>query len=231
MELKIIARIYNDFTTKFGLPRQSGIVEEIRGKIIFEKEYSILEAVRGLEEFSHIWLIWGFSEVERREEDTKKWSPTVRPPRLGGNKRMGVFATRSPFRPNRLGLSCVKLCGIEYVNGKLALEVAGADLMNGTPIYDIKPYLPFSDSRPEAASGFAGRVMDDKLEVFIPDVLLEKVPEDLRETLYGVLKGDPRPSYQNDPERIYGFVFGKMDIRFKVAENMLTVCDVGKYEV
>lgn len=220
--MRIIAHIYTDFSTKFGLPRQSGLIEEIKGKIIFEKEYRNPEAFRGLEAFSHIWLIWQFSESVR-----DSWSPTVRPPLLGGNTRMGVFATRSPFRPNPIGLSCVKLEKIEYTkNDGPVLYVSGSDLMNGTPIYDIKPYLPYADSVPQATGGFTSTLDERKIEVEFPDELLNKVPEDKRKTLIAVLSGDPRPSYQNDPERIYGFGFAGLEIKFTVSDKKLTVIAV-----
>ena len=221
MELVTIARIKSDFPTKFGLPRQSGLVEELHSLVVLEKEYAVPEALRGMEGFSHLWLIWGFSEISREE-----WSPTVRPPRLGGNQRMGVFATRSPYRPNPLGLSCVRLIRIVHESGQLVLEVAGADLMDGTPIYDIKPYLPFTDSRPDALSGFAGPVREDHLRVIIPPEWLKRIPEDKRDALIGVLRGDPRPSYHDDPERIYGFGFAGMEVRFQVSEGVLTVCGI-----
>lgn len=216
MNLKIIAKTESDFPTKFGLPRQSGIVEGNLSRIVFEKEYASPEAIRGLDGYSHIWLIWGFSQIKQ-----KRWSPTVRPPRLGGNKRMGVFATRSPNRPNPLGLSCVRLAAIE--NG--ALIVDGADLMDGTPIYDIKPYLPFTDSRPNASGGFAAEVFGDRLEVKIDRRLLEHVPENKRHVLIEILKGDPRPAYHND-DRIYGFQFADFEIKFTVKNGILTVINI-----
>ena len=223
MELNIIAHMRSDFTTKFGLPRQSGLVEELTGRVVFEKEYSNPIALRGLDGFSHIWLIWGFSEAER-----EGWSPTVKPPRLGGKTRMGVFATRSPFRPNSIGLSCVKLLGIENTLEGLSLTVAGADLMDGTPIYDIKPYLPYADSHPEALEGFAGPVKEDTLKVDIPQKWLDMIPADKQEALRCALRGDPRPSYHHDPERRYGFEFAGLDVRFKVKDGLLTVCEVVK---
>lgn len=220
--MKTIAHIYTDFSTKFGLPRQSGLIEEIKGKIIFEKEYRNPDAFRGLEEFSHIWLLWQFSESVR-----DSWSPTVRPPLLGGNTRMGVFATRSPFRPNPIGLSCVKLEKIEYTkNDGPVLYVSGSDLMNGTPIYDIKPYLPYADSVPQATGGFTAALDERKIEVEFSEELLNKVPENKRRTLMAVLSGDPRPSYQNDPERIYGFCFAGLEIKFTVSDKKLTVIAV-----
>ncbi|MGN0487218.1 MAG: tRNA (N6-threonylcarbamoyladenosine(37)-N6)-methyltransferase TrmO [Acutalibacteraceae bacterium] len=217
--MKIIAHIYTDFPDKFGLPRQSGLIEEIKGKIVFEKEYRVREAFRGLEDFSHIWLIWQFSRSCR-----ENWSPTVRPPLLGGNKRLGVFATRSPFRPNPVGLSCVRLDAVEYTkNEGPVLYVSGCDLMNGTPIYDIKPYLPYCDSHSDASGGFTDGLGERRLEVIFPEDLLEKVAEEKRRELMEVLAGDPRPSYQDDPEREYGMSFAGMEIRFVVSENLLTV--------
>ena len=219
-----IAHIYTDFKTKFGLPRQSGLIKEITGKIVFEKEYSIAEAFKGLEEFSHIWILWEFSEAKK-----ENWKPTVRPPLLGGNKRMGVFATRSPFRPNYIGLSCVKLEKIDYdKNLGTVLYVSGCDLMNGTPIYDIKPYLPYCDSVPDAVGGFTETLGERKLQVNIDDELLGRVPANKREELMGVLAGDPRPSYQSDPEREYGFAFADYEIGFKVDDKILTVVRVEK---
>ena len=219
-----IAHIYTDFKTKFGLPRQSGLVKEITGKIVFEKEYSIAEAFKGLEDFSHIWILWEFSEAKK-----ENWKPTVRPPLLGGNKRMGVFATRSPFRPNSIGLSCVKLEKIDYdKNLGTVLYVSGCDLMNGTPIYDIKPYLPYCDSVPDAVGGFTETLGERKLQVNIDDELLGRVPANKREELMGVLAGDPRPSYQSDPEREYGFAFADYEIGFKVDDKILTVVRVEK---
>lgn len=222
LDMRIIARIHTDFPTKFGIPRQSGIVDTLKAAIVFEKEFRSPEALRGLEGFSHIWLIWQFSEGIR-----KKWSPTVRPPRLGGNTRMGVFATRSPFRPNPIGLSCVRLEEIEWntPDGPI-LHVAGADLMDGTPIFDIKPYIPYADCHPEADEGFAHPVRDKALEVRIPPELLEKVDPEHREALIGVLAHDPRPSYQKDPERIYGMEFADWEVHFQVKEQQLTVCDI-----
>ncbi len=220
--MKIIAHIETDFETKFGLPRQSGLVEEIQGRIIFEKEYRNPEAFRGLEDFSRIWLIWQFSQAQR-----DNWSPTVRPPLLGGNTRMGVFATRSPFRPNPIGLSCVKLERIEFSKefGPV-IYVRGADLMNGTPIYDIKPYLPYADSYPDAAAGFTVSLADRQLNINIDNNLLSIVPEAKQKALVEILAQDPRPSYQDDPERVYGFGFAGFDIKFKVDGKNLTVIDI-----
>ncbi len=220
--MKIIAHIENDFPTKFGIPRQSGLVNSLRSRIVFAPEYRNPDAFRGLEDFSHVWLIWEFSQAVRQ-----KWSPTVRPPRLGGNTRMGVFATRSPFRPNPVGLSAVQLEEV-VLHGADApyLVVSGADLMNGTPIYDIKPYLPHIDSHPDARGGFAVLAAEHRLKVVFPEQWLEKVPEQLRDGLTEVLAQDPRPSYQHDPERIYGFGFARLEVKFTVDEDVLTVCGV-----
>lgn len=222
--MKIIGHIQSDFTTKFGIPRQSGIVKEIRGKIILEKEYRVAEAFRELEGFSHIWLIWQFSEAVR-----DNWRPTVRPPMLGGNTRVGVFATRSPFRPNSIGLSAVRLEKIEYTADLgPVLHVSGADLMNGTPIYDIKPYLPFADSIPDATDGFAGKAVREKLTVDFPERLREIIPAEKLDTLIAVLADDPRPTYIDDPERVYGLTFGGYEIKFTVRSNTLTVIKTEK---
>ncbi len=219
--MKIIAKLRTDFPTKFGIPRQSGLVNQLKAMVVFEPEYRNPDALRGLDGFSHIWLIWEFSEAVR---DT--WSPTVRPPRLGGNARLGVFATRSPFRPNAIGLSSLKLDGIE-VRPDLGpvLHVSGADLMDNTPIYDIKPYLPYADSHPEATGGFAP-AKDEPVKVEIPERWLCLVPPQRQEALRGVLAQDPRPSYQDDPKRIYGFQFGGFDIRFTVQDAVLSVCEI-----
>lgn len=221
-EMKIIARIENDFPTKFGIPRQSSRICELKARIIMEPEYRVPEAFRGLEEFSHIWLLWEFSEAVREQ-----WSPTVRPPKLGGNTRMGVFATRSPFRPNALGLSSVRLERVEY-HEKLGpvLHVSGADLMNGTPIYDIKPYLSYTDSHPDASGGFTARTSAEPLDVKITSELLDLVPAEKRAALLAVLREDPRPGYQKDPDRIYGLAFGGMDVHFMVADTTLTVTEI-----
>ena len=222
--MKIIARIRNDFKEKFGIPRQSGILENFESTIIFEPEYRVKEALRGIEGYSHLWLIWEFSEAKR-----DKFSPTVRPPRLGGNKRMGVFATRSPFRPNPIGLSSVRLLEVrDTKNEGTVLIVSGADLLDGTPIYDIKPYLTFADSHPEATSGFADEVKDYSLEVDFPAELIEKIPPEKRDSLLRLLADDPRPSYISDGERIYTFSFAEYEISFKVDENILTVTDIKK---
>ena len=218
--VKVIARIRSDFQTKFGVPRQSGLVEALRAEIIFEPEFRNPDALRGIEGFSHLWLIWQFSAAVRED-----WSPTVRPPRLGGNARMGVFATRSPFRPNPIGLSCVRLEGVEQHAEGPVLVVSGADLMDGTPIYDIKPYLPYADCKADAAGGFAPQRAAE-LTVDFPSELLSRVPEDKRTALTGVLAQDPRPHYQSDPARIYGMSFAGMEIRFRVADGVLTVVEL-----
>ncbi|MBO5411261.1 MAG: tRNA (N6-threonylcarbamoyladenosine(37)-N6)-methyltransferase TrmO [Clostridia bacterium] len=225
MEIKPIAYIRNDFTSKFGIPRQSGIAEEIESVIVFEKEYRNPDALRGIEEFSHLWLIWEFSENKQSDE----WSPTVRPPKLGGNVRKGVFATRSPFRPNPLGLSCVKLIGTKKneENGTVII-ISGADLMNGTPIYDIKPYVPYSDSHPEASAGFAVDEAAAALSVKIPQEVLSDFPENKLSALSAVLSQDPRPGYHHSPERLYGLEFAGYDVRFRVDGNVLTVCEIEK---
>lgn len=220
--MKVIARIKSDFTTKFGVPRQSGLVDSAKAKIIFEREYRDPQAFRGLEQYTHIWLIWQFSEAVR-----ESWSPTVRPPRLGGNTRMGVFATRSPFRPNAIALSSVKLDRIEF-DSELGpvLHISGADLMDNSPIFDIKPYLPYTDSHPEASNGFALATADAVLKVEIPDELLRLVPESRREALHDVLAQDPRPAYQNEPERVYGFEFAGFEVKFRVSGDILTVLKI-----
>ncbi len=224
--MRVIARIHGDLTTKFGVPRQSGLVDALKSTVVFEPPYREAEALRGLESFSHIWLIWQFSGAVR---DT--WSPTVRPPRLGGNVRKGVFATRSPYRPNPLGLSVVRLEGIDlHTPDGPVLRVAGADLMDGTPIYDIKPYLPYGDCHPEATAGYTSNLPDRLLEVDFPERWLALVPQDRREALLGVLEHDPRPSYQRDPDRVYGLSFAGLDVRFTVAGEVLTVCQVRPLE-
>lgn len=222
VSIQVIARMHSDFPTKFGIPRQSGLVSELESTIVFEPEFRNADALRGLEGYSHLWIIWQFSEAVRQD-----WSPTVRPPRLGGNKRMGVFATRSPFRPNNLGLSCVKLISIEETElDGTVLHVAGADLMDGTPIFDIKPYIPYSDSFPDALGGFTDTAEDYILDVVFPDDLLRILPASKQQAAIGVLSHDPRPSYQRKPNRIYGLTFAGFDIRFTVEENTLTVCEV-----
>ncbi len=220
--MNVIARMKSDFPTKFGIPRQSGLVQELQSTIVFEPEYRNTDALRGLEDFSHLWIIWQFSQAVRPD-----WSPTVRPPRLGGNTRMGVFATRSPFRPNEIGLSCVKLIGIEQTaDSGTVIRVAGADLMDGTPILDIKPYIPYSDCHTEATGGFTEHADDFLLQVQIPDHLLDRIPREKHSALMGVLSHDPRPSYQKDSGRIYGLDFAGFNIRFQVWDKVLTVVEV-----
>ena len=224
LTMHIIANIHSDFPTKFGIPRQSGLVEELTAKIVFTPDYRAPEAVRGLEDFSHIWLIWQFSKAVR-----ENWSPTVRPPRLGGNTRMGVFATRSPFRPNAIGLSCVRLLKVEPNTPEgPVLTVAGADLMDGTPILDIKPYIPYADCQMDATGGFTDTAGDFLLKVEFPPELLSMVPEDRREALIGVLSHDPRPSYQRNAERVYGMEFAGVNVRFRVEGDVLLVVDCEK---
>ena len=220
--LRIIAHIHSDFPTKFGIPRQSGLIHELKAAVVFEPEYRNPDALRGLEGYTHIWLIWQFSETARQG-----WSPTVRPPRLGGNTRMGVFASRSPFRPNPVGLSSVRLERIELQSpfGPI-LHVAGADLMDNTPIYDIKPYLPYVDSHPDAAGGFALQSHEGFLQVNVPSGLLERIPPDRRGALLAVLAQDPRPAYQNTPDRVYGMEYAGFEIRFTVSGHTLTVCEI-----
>ncbi len=226
VEMKPIGWVCSDFQSKFGIPRQSGLVEELRARVLFAPEYRVREAFRGLEGFSHIWLLWEFSQSVR-----ESWSPTVRPPRLGGNRRLGVFATRSPFRPNPLGLSCVRLERIELEGSEgPVLHILGADLLDGTPIFDIKPYLPYADCRPEASGGFAAELPGDTLTVkFLPE-LIKKVPPEKLPGLLGVLRRDPRPSYQKDPERVYGMRFGGLEVRFFVCGTTLTVLSVEQAE-
>lgn len=222
VKIQVIARMHSDFATKFGIPRQSGLVEELRSTIVFESEFRNSDALRGIEDFSHLWIIWQFSEAVRQG-----WSPTVRPPRLGGNTRMGVFATRSPFRPNNLGLSSVKLLGVEHTaEFGTVLHVGGADLMDGTPIFDIKPYIPYGDCHPEATGGFTDTTKRILLTVDFPPALLERLPEDKREAAIKVLAQDPRPSYQKNADRIYGLTFAGVNIRFLVKDTTLTVVDV-----
>ena len=224
VEIQAIARMRSDFATKFGIPRQSGLVEELRSTIVFEPEYRNPDALRGIEAFSHLWIIWQFSEAVRQG-----WSPTVRPPRLGGNTRMGVFATRSPFRPNNLGLSSVKLLGVEQTEEYgTVIHVGGADLMDGTPIFDIKPYIPYGDCHPEATGGFTDTAGEFILKVDFPADLLNILPQDKQEAAIGVLSHDPRPSYQRKPDRIYGLTFAGYDIRFQVQADTLTVVEVNK---
>ena len=227
IEIHPIARMKSDFSTKFGIPRQSGLVTELRSTVIFEPEFRNSDALRGIEDFSHLWLIWQFSDAVRTG-----WSPTVRPPRLGGNTRLGVFATRSPFRPNNLGLSCVRLLGVEHTQQYGAvLHVAGADLMDGTPIFDIKPYIPYADMQPTATGGFTDTAGEFLLEVDFPADLIRIVPENKQEALLGVLSHDPRPSYQKDSDRIYGLSFGGYNIRFTVKNDLLSVLHVEKEQL
>lgn len=216
--MKIIAHIETDFPEKFGIPRQSGLVPELTGTVVFEPEYRNPDALRGIEGFSHLWLIWQFQGTER-----DGWSPTVRPPRLGGNERRGVFATRSPFRPNPIGLSSVRLEGVKETDRGTVLIVSGADLRDGTPIYDIKPYLPYTDSHPDAIGGFAAEVFGNRLEVYFPGNLSELIPADKREALKELLAQDPRPGYQDDPERVYGLSFAGREVKFTVADGILNV--------
>ena len=222
--MKIIAKIRTPFKEKFGIPRQSGLAEGSIGEIVFEPEYRVDEALRGIEGYSHLWLLWQFSEAQRED-----WSPTVRPPRLGGNKRVGVFATRSPYRPNPIGLSSVRLLGTKRTDSLgTVLIVGGADLLDGTPIYDIKPYLAFTDSHPDAIGGFADDVRDYALEVDFTEHLLALIPEDERDTVTTILRGDPRPQYKADGDRIYGMIYGEREIHFKVENSVLVVTDVSK---
>lgn len=219
--MKIIARIRNPYDSKFGVPRQSGLVGQVISTIVFEPEYRYAEALRGIEEYSHLWLIWSFDKAER-----EGWSPTVRPPRLGGNQRVGVFATRSPYRPNAIGLSCVKLEGVEKGSEGTVLKVSGADLMNGTPIYDIKPYLPYADCHPEATGGFTDRTAKRTVKVEIPDGVSGRMNTEDLEALKVVLREDPRPAYQDDPERTYAFEFGGKHVEFRVEQGILTVTEI-----
>lgn len=225
--MKMIAHIETDFPEKFGLPRQSGLVPELKGRIVFEPEFRNKASLKGLEEFSHIWILWQFEGVDREE-----WSPTVRPPRLGGNERVGVFATRSPFRPNPIGMSCVKLEKIEDTqDAGTVLIVSGIDLRDKTPIYDIKPYLAYVDSHPEASDGFAAQKKSYALQVLFPEELLGKLPQEKQQAAIEVLKQDPRPSYQKDPDRVYGMQFAGFNVRFQVNEELLTVVEVEKNTV
>lgn len=220
--MKIIGHIETDYKEKFGIPRQSGLVKESKGRIRFEKEYNVPAAFRGLEDFSHIWVLWQFSEAVR-----ESWSPTVRPPLLGGNKRMGVFATRSPFRPNSVGLSALKLDRVEISKADgVILHVSGADLLDGTPIFDIKPYLAYADSIPDATGGFTENLSERHLEVNFPKELLERVAEEKRTALKAVLAADPRPSYQDDPGRIYGMSFACYEVKFRVEDKVLNVIEI-----
>ena len=220
--IKLIARMKSDFPDKFGIPRQSGLIDSLVSTIVFEQEYRNSDALRGLEDFSHLWIIWQFSKAVR-----ETWTPTVRPPRLGGNTRMGVFATRSPFRPNAIGLSSAKILGLEHTKEfGTVIHVAGADLMDGTPIFDIKPYLPYSDCHRDATGGFTDSISSFILSVNISTELIAKVPTEKQKALLDVLSHDPRPSYQNDSQRIYGLTFAGMNIRFRVEDNTLTVLEI-----
>lgn len=219
--MKVIARIRNPYDSKFGVPRQSGLADQVVSTVVFEPEYRVQEALRGIEEFSHLWLIWAFDRAEREE-----WSPTVRPPRLGGNRRVGVFATRSPYRPNAIGLSCVKLLGVEKTGDGMVLKVAGADLMNGTPIYDIKPYLPYADCKPEATGGFTDRTEKRTVDVVIPEEWAARMDPEALVALRAVLGQDPRPAYQDDPERVYAFEFGGKNVKFRVEGHTLHVLEI-----
>ena len=219
--MQVIARMRSDFSSKFGVPRQSGLVDSLQSSIVFEPAFRNADALRGIEEFSHLWLVWVFDRAVRDQ-----WSPTVRPPRLGGNARMGVFATRSPFRPNPIGLSCVKLESVEQTADGPILHILGADLVDGTAILDIKPYIPYADCQPDAVGGFAAAPAGAVLDVVIPGHLLARIPADRQEALRGVLAQDPRPHYQNDPERVYGFGFAGLEVKFKVADSTLTVIGI-----
>ena len=223
-EIEAIAKIHTDFSSKFGIPRQSGLVDELEATIIFEEKYRNSEMLKGIEQFSHIWLLWQFSQCT-----DKSWTPTVRPPRLGGNKRMGVLATRSPFRPNNIGLSSVKLLKVEKTEKYgTVLKVSGADLLDSTPIFDIKPYIPYVDSHEDAVNGFALAQKEGTLKVDFPEELINILPENKRKAAVAVLAQDPRPSYQDDPERIYGIEFVGFDIRFKVKDENLKVVEIEK---
>ena len=222
--MKVIGHIRTDFPSKFGIPRQSGLIDSLKGKIILEPEYRNPQVYKGIEEFSHIWLLWEFSEAKKEH-----WSATVKPPRLGGKKRMGVFATRAPFRPNNIGLSCVKLDRVEQdeKDGPV-LWVAGVDLLDGTPIYDIKPYIPLTDCHPEASEGYTRETKIHELEVEFPEELLNQYPEEKRQAVLGILAQDPRPTYFQDPERVYGVPFAGFDVKFRVDGDLLIVCGLEK---
>lgn len=222
--MKVIGHIRTDFPSKFGIPRQSGLIDGLKGKIILEPEYRNPQVYKGIEEFSHIWLLWEFSEAKKEH-----WSATVKPPRLGGKKRMGVFATRAPFRPNNIGLSCVKLDRVEQdeKDGPV-LWVAGVDLLDGTPIYDIKPYIPLTDCHPEASEGYTRETKIHELKVKFPEELLNQYPEEKRQAVLGILAQDPRPTYFQDPERVYGVPFAGFDVKFRVDGDLLIVCGLEK---
>ena len=222
--MKIIGHVYTDFPSKFGIPRQSGLVEALKGKIVFEPEFHNPQAFRGLETFTHIWILWKFSESHR-----ERWAATVKPPRLGGKKRMGVFATRSPFRPNDIGLSCVKLERIQlHEKDGPVLWVAGVDLLDGTPVYDIKPYIPLTDCRPEASEGYTKETKEHRLKVKFPEEFLHVYPEEKREGVLGMLAQDPRPTHFQAPKRVYGVPFAGYDVKFRVDGDILTVCGIEK---
>lgn len=222
VQMKIIARVRSDFPSKFGIPRQSGLANELKSRIIFEPEYRVREAFRGIEDYSHIWILWQFSEAVRKE-----WSPTVRPPKLGGNTRVGVFATRSPFRPNSIALSSVKLDRVEFTGKEgPVLHISGADIMDNSPVFDIKPYLAYTDSHPDALSGFAPAPEERLLDVYISDALLAKVPHELQNGLIDVLKQDPRPAYRKESDRVFGFCFAGFEISFTVENNTLMVKNI-----
>lgn len=223
--MEIIARMYNGFREKFGVPRQSGLVPEIVSRVVMEEKYSVPEAFRGIDMYSHLWLLWEFHQADR-----EAWRPTVRPPRLGGNTRMGVFATRSPYRPNKIGLTVVQLKRVAVEDGRVVLYVAGADMMDGTPIVDIKPYIPYADSVPEASEGFTQQTKEHRLQVQFPETLQALVPPEDVSAILGMLAQDPRPAYQHDPERIYGAPYGQVDIRFRVQGETLEVVDVFPYK-
>ena len=222
--MKVIGHIRTDFPSKFGIPRQSGLIDSLKGKIILEPEYRNPQVYKGIEEFSHIWLLWEFSEAKKEH-----WSATVKPPRLGGKKRMGVFATRAPFRPNNIGLSCVKLDRVEQdeKDGPV-LWVAGVDMLDGTPIYDIKPYIPLADCHPEASEGYTRETKIHELKVEFPEELLNQYPEEKRQAVLGILAQDPRPTYFQDPERVYGVPFAGFDVKFRVDGDLLIVCGLEK---
>ena len=225
--MRVIAKVRNDFSSKFGVPRQSGLVQEVESRVVFEPEFRVAEALRGIEDFSHLWLVWGFHEAKRGGSKDGEWQPTVRPPRLGGNTRLGVFATRSPFRPNPIGLSCVKLLRVEEdPHLGHVLVVSGADMMDGTPVYDVKPYIPYADCHPEATGGFTDQTQKRQVDVVIPEEWLKVIPAEKMEALRGVLHQDPRPAYHDDPGRVYGFSFADMEVRFSVEGSVLTVCEV-----
>ena len=225
-KLRVIGHVRTDFQEKFGIPRQSGLGGKLTGLVVFEPPFRVREALRGIEEFSHLWLIWDFSMVGT----PARFEPLVRPPRLGGNRKLGVFATRSPFRPNPIGLSLVRLTGVSETDEGPVLHIAGVDLMDGTPLYDVKPYLPYAESVPDARGGFAQQHADDLLRVDFPEALLSLVPEEKREALVQALSLDPRPAYQDDPERVYGFAFAGLDVRFRVDGDSLRVCAVVPYQ-